>query len=193
MAQDPKKPQDEARLGHDRDAPRQRNLEQNAYTSRDWDRASAPTDPERRRAFREKWAATHLPNLPKKEGWHRCWISTNHPTDTPARRQALGYTFVKLEDVRGQGWNPEQHSVKDGDHNDGLVRWREMVGMEWPEEEYQNYLREFHLDMPRDMAADIYAPLQETAQRIRDGGGSVEMGEGFKEMQRYRRPDKMFE
>lgn len=179
----------------DRDEARddRRGGEERAFSRRDWEQANGPTDPERRRAFREKWAQTHLPNLPLKAGMHRCWVSTNHPTDTPARRIALGYEVIKLDDVRSAGWAPEAASVKDGGVLDGAVRWREMIGMQCPEQDYQDYMREFHHDQPRDMARDIYAPLEDTAQRIRDGGGRVELAEGFQEMTRYRRPDRQFE
>lgn len=168
-------------------------VEERAFTRRQWDEANAPTDPERRRRFREKWAQTHLPNLPKKPGFHRCWVSTNHPTDTVARRINLGYRVLTSEDMKGTSWAPEQASVKDGASVDGTVRWREMVGMECPEELYQEYMREFHHDQPRDMVRDIYEPLQETGERIRDAGGNVTFDEGFREMMRFRRPDKQFE
>lgn len=178
-----------------RDAPRDdtRPGDNRAMSQRDWDTANAPTDPERRRAFREKWSQTHLPNLPKKDGWHRCWASSNHPTDTIARRIALGYRVLTMDDVKGSGWNPEQSSVKDAAPVDNVVRWREMVGLEIPQDEYLQYMREFHHDQPLDMARDIYAPLQETADRVRDSGGRVELGDGFQEMMRRRRSDTQFE
>lgn len=179
----------------DRDDPHSdaRGGDERAYSNRDWEEANRPTDPERRRAFRERWSATHLPNLPKKDGWHRCWVSTNHPTDTVSRRIALGYSVLKLEDVKSSGWNPEQASVKDGGSADGTVRWREMVGMQVPEEEYQAYMREFHHDAPRDMASSIYDGLNETGERVREAGGKIELGEGFREMSRFRRADRQFE
>lgn len=167
--------------------------QERAFSQRQWDEANAPTDLERRRRFREKWAQTHLPNLPKKPGFHRCWVSTNHPTDTVARRVALGYRILMLEDVAGSGWSPEQHSVKDGASVSNEVRWREMIGMETTEENYQDTMREFHHDQPLDMARDIYAPLEDTAARIREGGGRVEMSEGFRELTRHRRADRQFE
>lgn len=180
----------------DRDAPRSdaRRGENRALSQREWETANAPTDPERRRAFREKWSATHLPNLPKKDGWHRCWISTNHPTDTVARRIALGYRILTLDDVKAAGWNPEQSSVKDAAPVDNVVRWREMVGAEIPEDEYYQIMREFHHDQPLDMMRDIYAPLEETADRVRESGGKVEFGDGFQEAMRgRRRSDVQFE
>lgn len=165
------------------------------FSNRDWEDANAPTDPARRRAFREKWAQTHLPNLPIREGWHRCWVSTNNPTDTPARRIALGYRIITLDELKAQGvvWSPEAKSVKDGGDLDGAVRWREMIGMECTEDDYQDYMREFHHDLPRDMARDIFDPLNETAERVQQGGGRVAFGEGFHKMQTFARPPRQFE
>lgn len=192
----PTKEAEDPRLARpDRDAPHddRRGGENRAFSSRDWEEANRPTDPERRRAFREKWSQTLLPNLPPIPGMHVCWVSITHPSDTPARRVALGYSIITLDEVKSSGWAPEASSVKDGGTLDGAVRWREMIGMKCPEEDYQSYMREFHHDQPRDMARDIYAPLEETAQRVREAGGRVEMGDGFTEMMRYRRQDKQFE
>jgi hypothetical protein len=196
-ATEPAAPQvDDRRLARDRDAPHEdrRSGSSREFTNRDWEVANAPTDPERRRALREKWNQTFLPNLPKKEGWHRCWVSTNHPTDTPARRLGLGYRVLKLEDIRDTaGWSPEASSVKDGGAVDGAVRWREMIGMEIPEEEYQAFMREFHHDQPREMASAIYGGLEDTADQVRQQGGRIELGDGFQEIARHRRAPQQFE
>lgn len=183
------------RLGRDRDAPRSddRGGANREFGNREWEHANAPTDPERRRAFRERWSQTHLPNLPTKDGEHRCWVSTNHPTDTPARRIALGYRVLMLDDVKGQGWNPEESSVKDGSATDGVVRWREMIGMSCPMEMFLQYMREFHHDQPLDMARDIYGGLEQAAAEVRDRGGRIELGEGLQEMARHRRAPTQFE
>jgi hypothetical protein len=164
-----------------------------AMTQRQWDDANAPTDRERRRRFRDRWSQTHLPNLPLRPGWHRFWASESHSTDTPARRIALGYRVLQLSDLEGTGWAPEQGSVKDGQSVDGVVRWREMIGMEIPEEHYQEYMREFHHDQPMDMVRDIYAPLDAMASEIRERGGHMEFGDGDHNLRRRVRPDKQFE
>lgn len=182
----------------DREAPRSddRGGEERAYSQRQWEVANAPTDPERRRAFREKWASTHLPNLPTKAGWHRCWCSTHHPTDTIQRRLLAGYTFVDVKELEAEGWVQQQmKSVKDGEsvEGKGTARWREMVAMECPEELYQQYMREFHHDLPRDQIRDIYEPLNELGERVREQGGNVRLGDGIQEAMRYRRPNKQFE
>ena len=187
--------QPDDRLRQDRDGPRDagRSGSNREFTSRDWEVANAPMDPERRRMFAEKWMSTHLPNLPLKDGWHRCWVATTHPTDTPARRIALGYRIVTLEDVKTAGWAPEAGSVKDGSAIDGAVRWREMIAMEVPMEDYLEYMKFFHHEQPREMAAAIYGGLEQTAAEVRDRGGRVEMGDGFQEMSRFRRAPRQFE
>ncbi len=179
----------------DRDEPRSdtRPGDNRAFSAREWDQANVPSSPEQRRAMRERWNQAYLPNLPKKDGWHRCWVSTNHPTDTPARRVMLGYTILTLDDLKGTGWAPEQASVKDGSSPDNYVRWREMIGMQCPIDLFMEHMKEFHDDQPRDMVRDIYAPLEETADRARESGGRVEFGEGFREMMRFRRQDTQFE
>lgn len=152
------------------------------YSTRSGDRREAwdengPRDPARRRAFREKWMTTYLPNLPKKEGWHRFWASTTNSSDTPQRRLALGYTFVSEEELMGEGWFPEAQSVKDGSALNGAVRWREMIAMQIPEDQYQEIMQEFHYDMPREAVADIFEPLAELHERGKSQGARVTMTE----------------
>lgn len=171
-------------------ADRGRSFNSRDSDPRDWEE-NGPSDPERRRAFREKWQQTYLPNLPKAIGWHRCWVSTSNNTDTPARRMALGYTFVTKEDIKGAGWEPEAVSVKDGSYLDGAIRWREMVAMQCPEELYQEYMREFHYEMPREAVADIFEPLAAINERGKRQGAKVTMTEdldAIRQMYRRRAP-----
>lgn len=163
------------------------------YSTRTNDRREAwdengPRDPARRRAFREKWMTTYLPNLPKKPGWHRFWASTTNSSDTPQRRLALGYTFVQEKDLMGEGWFPEAESVKDGGKLDGAVRWREMIAMEIPEDDYQEMMQEFHYDQPRDAVADIFEPLAELNERGKSQGARVTLTEDLDAIrQQFRR------
>lgn len=188
----------DSRLNHrDRDAGYEdRNAGYNSreMTNADWDHANGPTDPESRRRFRERYAQMLLPNLPHKEGMHRYWATTSHATNTPARLKHLGYSVLTLEQLATEGaqWAPEDTSIKDAAPVDGIVRWREMVGMECPEALYQQYMREFHHDLPRDMARDIFEPLADMAERVA-GRGNVNFTEDFKDVQRFRRAPKQFE
>ena len=66
------------------------------------------TDPERRRMIRMRFEEAVLPNLPRREGWHRIWISTTHNYDTPQFRLGLGYHFCTYEQLGREGWAVDQ-------------------------------------------------------------------------------------
>lgn len=191
----PEQAQSDARLARpDRDDPHSDSRGgDREFTNRDWEQANAPMDPERKRRFKELWTSTHLPNLPHKDGWHRCWVSTSHALDTVPRRIALGYRVIQIDELKTQGWTPEQASVKDGGSADGTVRWREMVGMEIPQDQYLDYMRFFHHEQPREMAASIYGGLEQAASEVRERGGRIDIGDGFGEMARHRRAPAQFE
>jgi hypothetical protein len=78
------------------------------------ERAAEMTDPERRRSIRARWSEGVLPDLPPINGWHRCWVSTTHPIDTPQKRKRYGYRFVKYDDINALGWSADVDAVKEG-------------------------------------------------------------------------------
>lgn len=178
----------------ERDDPHEdeRNTGNREFTEAQWRRAREATDPERRRRIQSVMNETLLPGLPKKAGFHRCWVSTTHPSDTPSRRRRLGYQFVKYDDLGDVGWTADTSAIKDGAFA-GAVMWREMVAMELPEEEFTDIMRELHHDAPREMQSAIYEGLQATGDRAKDQGGAITLDEGFMEMQRFVKPPRQFE
>lgn len=162
------------------------------YSNADWARAREQTDPERRRRIREILNEAALPNLPRKPGFHRCWVSTTSSTDTVQRRRRLGYDFVKYEDIAEQGWTADADRVVDGRFA-GSVMWRELIAMEIPADLHHDIMRELHHDRPREQALGIFEPLEETAGDVRQKGGRIEFAEGFEDMRRYVRPPSQFE
>ena len=162
------------------------------FTRAEWEKAKEDTDPERRARIREVLSQTLLPGLPKRNGWHRCWVSPTHPSDTPHRRHQLGYKFVMYDDVREAGWASDQNAVKDGTGK-GAVMWREMVAMEVPDVEFLAIMRELHHDAPRDMARGITDGLEELAASAKEKGGRVTLDSGFGEIGEFVRPPRMFE
>lgn len=143
----------------------------------------AMSDPQRRRQFQDRWNESLLPSLPPKTGFHRCWVSTSHPVDTPQRRRRNGYTFVMLDDVKHEGWSAEANSVKDGVMA-GAVMWREMVAMETTIENYEAYMREFHYDQPREQAQGIFDGLDALGDEARSKGGRITLEEGMADLRR---------
>lgn len=164
------------------------------YDNDDWERAAARTDPERRERMRAIFRDSVLPNLPTKEGLHRCWVSTTHNNDTPQRRLRLGYWFYKLEDARAEGWHADEFVVSDtASPYSGFIMWREMVAMEIRYEDYCMIMRELHHDQPMDQARSIYETLDAAGERIRDMGGRTTMAPGMETLRQFTRPPRQFQ
>jgi len=159
------------------------------------DKAYDQVDYERRRKLRDQWDGERvLPNLPDSQQWHRCWVSTTHPIDTPQRRKRFGYRFVKIDDVKEQGWATDEVAVKDGQFM-GAVQWRELIAMEIPMETYIDYMTIYHFDIPQEQAMGIVENLDALDEQIRGKRyGRIELEEATAEMRRKIKtpPTRMF-
>jgi hypothetical protein len=165
-----------------------------SFTAEDWERAEMTTDPERRRQIRELFQNRTLPNLPMRQGWHRCWVSTTNQNDTPQARTRLGYTFCRPEQLKSEGWDADEYAVKDAANMwSGCTMWREMIAMEIPEDDFLAIMRELHHDMPYEQARGIYDSLDAAGEEIRDRGGRTVVSEGMKKMRQFTRPPRQFE
>jgi len=160
----------------------------------EWDAASAATDPEKRQRMREIFRDSVLPNLPHRDGFHRCWVSTTHNSDTPQRRLRLGYWFYKLDDAKSENWHADEFSVTDANSVfNGCIMWREMVAMEIRYEDYCMIMRELHHDQPMDQSRSIYESLDAVGEQIRDRGGRTAMAPGMETLRQFTRPPRQFE
>lgn len=101
---------------------------------------------ERRKMFRSEFQQESLPTPPAIPGFHLCWLSTTNQYDPIHKRQRLGYTPVKAEEMQGF----ENYRVKAGEL-EGFIACNEMVLYKIPEEIYQEYMAEVH----------HYAPMEE--------------------------------
>lgn len=163
-------------------------------TNDEWDTAAAATDPDKRARMREIFRDSVLPNLPHRDGFHRCWISTTHDSDTPQRRLRLGYWFYQLPDAQAEGWHADEFSVTDAQSvYKGCIMWREMVAMEIRYEDYCMIMRELHHDMPMDQSRAIYESLDAAGEQIRDRGGRTAMAPGMETLRQFTRPPRQFE
>lgn len=165
-----------------------------AWDNETWDQAAAESDPEKRARIREIFRDSVLPNLPKKDGYHRCWVSTTHNTDTPQRRLRLGYWFYKLDDARNEQWHADEFAVNDAQSvYNGCIMWREMVAMEIRYEDYCMIMRELHHDEPMAQARSIYESLDAAGEQVRDRGGRTTMAPGMETLRQFTRPPRQFE
>jgi hypothetical protein len=181
------------RDGRDEDLDMARGGER-AYSRDQWDRAMVPTDPERRRLIQARFRDSVLPNLPKREGWRRCWVSTTHNYDTPQFRIGIGYHFCTYEQLSQEGWSADAYAVKDSRNvYAGCVMWREMIAMETDEKNWYTIMRELHHDQPYELARGIYDTLDAAGERVRDAGGRTSFAPGMEQLKTYTRPPRQFE
>ena len=109
------------------------------------------TDGERVELLKRANFQSSLPNLPRIPGYHVCWVSTTHPSDTPQGREQLGYTFITRAEV------PEfTYTDQKSDDFPGCVTWREMVGMKIPLSTYQLFMEELHHNEPARSEESIF-------------------------------------
>jgi hypothetical protein len=130
---------------------------------------------ERLDAFRDKWANSALPDLPKDiiPGFHLCWLSTTNTYDSIDKRMALGYEPVKAADL-GKGF--ESLGKMSSGKFEGCVSCNEMVLFKLPEDVYQEVMRMLHLEDPIEHQRNITAAVRDTAQGNKGGRSVLEGG-----------------
>lgn len=139
---------------------------------------------ERLMNFRDEWAASALPNVPKIPGFHLCWLSTTNNFDPIQKRMRIGYVPVRAEEIPGL----EHLKMKSGEY-EGIVSCNEMLLFKCPEDLYQEMMEYFHYEKPLEDEQMIKAqnPAMTDPQR-RDVAQSDET-DGFKQLAKgIRRP-----
>jgi methionine synthase II (cobalamin-independent) len=136
---------------------------------------------ERLEAFRDKWANSALPDIPKGiiPGMHLCWLSTTNQYDSIDKRIALGYEPVKAAEL-GKGF--EQLGKLSSGKFEGCVSCNEMVLFKLPEDIYQEVARMLHHEDPLEHQRNVTANVRSAAESGK-GGRSILEG-GMLEMER---------
>jgi len=141
------------------------------------DRAStqnrAISDDERVEMFRQQFHQSSLPDLPKLDGWHLCWLTTTNPRDSIQMRIRLGYEPVKPEDV--PGW--EYATLKTGDWQ-GFIGVNEMLAFKLPISLYEKYMREAHHDAPMREEEKLTDTQDFLEQQARGAKSRIDVGDG---------------
>jgi len=119
-----------------------------------------------------------LPDLPEREGWHRCWLTTNNPRDTIHARMRLGYKLIKASSIPGF----EPVAITTGDYS-GFIGVNEMLAAEIPTDLYLKFMKAVHHDQPMEEERRLEAiteQLREEAAkrrlRIQAEPGTAELG-----------------
>ena len=141
------------------------------------------SDDERVEMFRQQFHQSSLPDLPKLDGWHVCWLTTTNPRDSIQMRIRLGYEPVKPEDV--PGW--EYATLKTGDWQ-GFIGVNEMLAFKLPISLYEKYMREAHHDAPLREEEKLTDTQDFLEQQARASKSRVDMGDGNREIGANREP-----
>lgn len=156
------------RIRKDADSRGDRAMKDRAITQR-----RQLTDEERVEVLKRAHFQQSLPDPPKIPGYHSCWVSTTHPTDTPQGRMQLGYVFVEPADVPDFAANFQHTDQRTGDFPN-TITWREMILMKLELHLYQLYMEELHHNEPARQEESIYnealAAAEHAAQSAKRGG-----------------------
>jgi hypothetical protein len=127
------------------------------------------TDADRLDMLKRSLFQASLPDLPRIDGFHVCWLTTQNPRDPVHGRIRLGYTLLTPEEV------PEFATLgqKTGDYA-GHIMVNEMIAAKLPIHLYEAFMRECHFDQPLQQEESIYneamSANEAAAQAARRGG-----------------------
>lgn len=127
------------------------------------------SDSERVDMLRRTFFQSALPDIPKIEGYHVCWLTTTNPRDPIHGRLRLGYDLIQANEIPGF----EHLGMKTGDYP-GAIGVNEMIAAKLPLHLYEAFMREVHFDAPLREEEAIYTTAmtvgEQAAQAARRGG-----------------------
>ena len=135
------------------------------------------SDDERVAEFRQQYFQSALPDIPRIDGYHVCWLTTDNPRDPIHSRIRLGYEPIKTHDI--PGW--EHASIKTGEWA-GCIGVNEMVAFKIPLELYEQYMYINHHEQPlseeEKLSSQIREMEAEMNREARRGTISLELEDG---------------
>jgi len=135
------------------------------------------SDDDRVEMFRHQFFQSALPDLPKIDGYHTCWLTTTNPRDTIQSRARLGYEPVKPEDV--PGW--EYATIKTGEYA-GFIGVNEMLAFKLPLRLYQMFMEEAHFNAPAREDEKLVAMTEGMREQVERAGGKLIEGDGMADL-----------
>ena len=146
---------------------------------------------ERIALMRSSWVNDILPQPPKKDGWHYCWLSTTNNSDPVQGRVNRGYELVRTSDLPGFISANSGQGVTAGHANfSDLITCREMVLARIPEEVFQDAMKHLHHEAPAEEEERIREGAVLNGENARDSSGrelgAIE-GDGFESLVRRTR------
>lgn len=138
---------------------------------------------ERRRMIRSDWTQDVLPQPPKVDGWHYCWLSTTNSTDPIYKRMQKGYQPVRVSEVPGFG----QFTSTQGEF-EGCVACNEMLLFKIEEELYQEIMLINHYERPLEEEEILKANSVDNLTERDSNGRELVEAQGFDSLARRVKP-----
>ncbi len=165
---------------------RQRGAPDESERTRDEPRETS--DELRIEMFRQRLFQAGLPDPPRIDGYHMCWLSTESKGDSISDRQALGYELVTWSEVRGWGHAKANVEAQDGEP----VRINEMVLAKISERLHRAYMHIAHHEKPAQYDEAILTAIENMQAKAR-GKTSIEEEEGIKDIRSQMRKASPFQ
>lgn len=146
------------------------------------------TEDERVEMFRQQLFQSALPDLPKINGWHLCWLTTTNPRDSIQARMRLGYEPVKPDDI--PGW--EYAAIKTGEYA-GFIGVNEMLAFKLPMSLYEKFMKESHHDAPLREEGKLTDTAEFLAQQAGRVKSRIDVGDGTEELSQNQNRKARFE
>ena len=144
---------------------------------RDVTQDRALSDDERVEEFRQQYFQSALPDIPKINGYHVCWLTTENPRDPIHSRVRLGYEPIRASDI--PGW--DHASLKTGEW-EGCIGVNEMIAFKLPLELYEQYMYINHHEQPlseeEKLSSQLRAMEAEMNAAAKRGTVSLELEDG---------------
>lgn len=137
----------------------------------------ALSDDERVAEFRQQYFQSALPDIPKIEGYHVCWLTTENPRDPIHKRTHLGYEPIKAHEI--PGW--DHAAIKTGEW-EGCIGVNEMIAFKIPLDLYEQYMYINHHEQPLEQEEGLSSQLRameaEMNAAAKRGTVSLELEDG---------------
>lgn len=137
------------------------------------------TEKDRLEAFRNALFKDVLPDLPEIPGYHLCWLSTTHSSDSIASRLALGYELLRPEDIPSFKYA----CMKTAEFGE-VVQVKEMIAAKISLGLYRGYMSINHHERPAEAEGKLSMDVKDIKEKAKAHGGSVIEGDGTQELHR---------
>lgn len=131
------------------------------------------TEDMRLELFRDSLEQSILPDLPRMDGYHVCWLTTTNPRDSIQWRLRIGYELIRVEDC--PGW--EGVTLTAGDYA-GVIGVNEMLAARIPLSLYNRYMREVHHNHPMAEEEKLHAASMSLKEAAQARGSYIQEGDG---------------